>query len=303
MLFLNRTITIISLALVLGVIVILLWPFTSIIETTIRIPVKTGDIPQGLVLTGPPPGDLELHIRGPKSSIKALSGRFPYYTLNLSAVKEGRQDILLDPKNILLPKIIKIVKIKPSSFGLNIEKKARKPLPVDLLLFGKPAGGYTITETEIRPEFVIVSGPVNTVAGMDRIRTKPIDITGISELLKKEIVIDLPENVTLATPDKIMFAEIHVGQRIAIKKISGIPVVGKNSKYTYTITPSKIDLEIQGPANMVDKFHLKEKPEVFVDLQGLEPGIYVRRATITLPVKIILTKVTPEIFSVKIVRE
>lgn len=303
MLFRNRTVTIISLGFVLAAIVILLWPFASIIETSIRIPVKTGDIPQGLILTGPPPGDLELHIKGPKSAIKALSGRFPHYALNLSEVKEGQQDIQLDAKNISLPKTIKIIKITPRSFSLNVEKKAQKTLPLDLLLSGKPAGGYTITVAEIKPEFVIVSGPANKLAGMTRIRTKPIDITGISESFKKEIAIDLPENIAMTDPDKIILAEIHVDHRITTKKISGIPVIGKNSQYAYKITPPSIDLEIQGPANMIDKFYLKKKPEVFVDLKGLEPGIYVRRATITLPVKIILTKVTPEIFSVTIMNK
>ncbi|MBW1867489.1 MAG: hypothetical protein JRI38_07080, partial [Deltaproteobacteria bacterium] len=75
--FRNKAVIIISLGFVLGAVFILFRPFTSIIETSIRIPVKISDIPQGLILTGPPPGDLELHIRGPKSAIKALSGRFP----------------------------------------------------------------------------------------------------------------------------------------------------------------------------------------------------------------------------------
>jgi len=303
MLFRNKTVTIISLGFIVGAIVTLLWPFTSIMETSIRIPVKISDIPQAMILTGPPPGDIELHVRGPKSAIKAISGRFPYYALNLSAVKEGRQDIQLDSKNISLPKIIKIKKITPSTLGLNIEKKASRTLPVELFLSGKPASNFTITEEKIKPEFVIVAGPANTLAGMTRIRTKPIDITGISESLKKEIAIDLPENVAMASPDKIILAEIHVGHRITTKKISDIPVIGKNSEYAYTITPPKIDLEVQGPVNMIDKFYSGKKPEVFIDLKGLEPGIFVRRATITLPVKIILTKVTPEIFSVKIVRK
>lgn len=281
----------------------MLWPFTSIIETSIRIPVKTSDIPQGLILSGPPPGDLELHIRGPKSAIKALSGRFPHYALNLSAVKEGQQDIHLDLKNISLPKTVKIIKVTPPSFGLNIEKKARKTLPVVPLLSGKSAGGYTITTVEIKPEFVIVSGPANKLAGIERIHTKPIDITGISESFKKEIAIDLPENISMTTPDMIIFTEIHVDHRIATKKISGIPVIGKNSQYAYTITPPKIDLEIRGPVNIINKFYFKKNPEVFVDLKELEPGIYVRRATITLPINIILTKVTPEIFSVTIVNK
>jgi len=39
---------------------------------------------------------------------------------------------------------------------------------------------------------------------------------------------------------------------------------------------------------------------VYVDLKGLPPGTYVKRATITLPVKTALIGVTPEMFTIKI---
>jgi hypothetical protein len=40
---------------------------------------------------------------------------------------------------------------------------------------------------------------------------------------------------------------------------------------------------------------------VLVELKNLSPGVYVRRATITLPVKTTLVKVEPELFTVKII--
>ncbi len=301
MLFRHNTVTITGLILILGVIAVLLWPFASIIETTIRIPVKVSDIPDGLILIGQPPSDLELIIRGHKSVIKALPGRFPYYALNLSTVKEGQQTVALDAKNIFLPKTIKIKKITPPSLNLTIEKKIRKALPIDLLLSGKPASGYTLTGTVVKPDVVVVTGPARALTGIVRIRTKPINITGTTESFKKEITIDLPENVVMAAPDKIILAEIHVDHRITTRKFSGITVMAKNTPHAVTITPPKIDLEIQGPVNLVDNFYLKKTPDVFVDLKGLEPGIYVRRATISLPVKIILTGVSPEVFSVNII--
>ena len=303
MLFRHKTVTITGLILILGVIAALLFPFASIIETTIRIPVKASDIPDGLILIGQPPSDLELIIRGHKSVIKALPRRFPYYVLNLSMVREGQQTVALDAKNIFLPKTIKIEKITPPSLNLTIEKKIRKTLPIDLLLSGKPASGYTLTGTVVKPDVVVVTGPARSLAGIVRIRTKPINITGTSESFKKEITIDLPENVVMTAPDKIILAEIHVDNRITTRKFRDIKVMAINTPYAVTITPPKIDLEIQGPVNLLDNFYLKEKPAVFVDLKDLEPGIYVRRATITLPVKIILTRVAPEIFSVNIAGE
>ena len=53
MLLRNKIIITISVSVILGACVILLWPFASITETSIRIPVKISAMHQGLILTGP----------------------------------------------------------------------------------------------------------------------------------------------------------------------------------------------------------------------------------------------------------
>jgi len=98
----------------------------------------------------------------------------------------------------------------------------------------------------------------------------------------------------------VIHAEIFLKEKFSTKKFSNIPVKGKNTKYSYSITPSEINVEIKGPENILEK--IKEKINVYVDLKGLKPGIYVRRAVITLPVKTTLSGVEPEIFTVKIVQ-
>ena len=49
-----------------------------------------------------------------------------------------------------------------------------------------------------------------------------------------------------------------------------------------------------------DKLDNEKGIHVYVDLKSLKPGVYIRRATITLPVKTTLIGVKPEIFTVKI---
>ena len=51
---------------------------------------------------------------------------------------------------------------------------------------------------------------------------------------------------------------------------------------------------------MIDKLHGGKGLQVYVDLKGLKPGVYKKRATITLPVKTTLIDAEPEIFKVKI---
>jgi YbbR domain-containing protein len=71
----------------------------------------------------------------------------------------------------------------------------------------------------------------------------------------------------------------------------------------YSIMPPTINIEVKGPVNIIEKLHKDKGIEVYVDLKGLKHGVYVRRATITLPVKTTLIGVKPELFTVKISTE
>ena len=133
-----------------------------------------------------------------------------------------------------------------------------------------------------------------------RVLTKAVDISGAVKSFKKEITLDLPEMIDIVFPSGIIHAEIFLKEEFAIKKISNIPVKGKNTKYSYSITPLSINIEIKGPVSILEKLKVKKEIKVYVDLKGLKPGIYVRRAAITLPVKTTLAGVEPEIFTVKI---
>jgi YbbR domain-containing protein len=54
---------------------------------------------------------------------------------------------------------------------------------------------------------------------------------------------------------------------------------------------------------VIEKLYGTNGVQVYVDLKGLKPGIYNKRATITLPVKTTLIDATPEIFKVKIINQ
>jgi YbbR domain-containing protein len=124
----------------------------------------------------------------------------------------------------------------------------------------------------------------------------------LSESFKKEIALDLSENIKSVAHSGIVLAEIFIKEKIGTKKITDIFVQGKDTEYVYSIKPTAIEIEVKGPVNIVEKLIKDKGVEVYVDLKGLKPGIYIRRATITLPVKTTLISVKPEIFTVTIQR-
>ena len=291
------------LCFLLGVCLFLPGSCSSLQETVILIPVDIGQIPAGLTITGPSLKGIEVHVRGPKSTVKSLSDVKIRYVLDLSGVTVGINSIPIKKDRIILPKGISIIRINPTFLAVTIENKIKKELPVKISFSGKPATGFIVAGAVAKPLSVIMQGPENILGPMVKVLTKPIEIKGLSESLKKEVALDLVEDLEIISPSEIVFAEILIEEKIVNKKFFDIQVEGKNSPFSYSITPPALNIEVKGPVNIIEKLHTEKWITVYVDLKGLTPGIYVKRATITLPVKTTLIGVKPEMFTVKISNE
>ncbi len=178
-----------------GIGIFLLWPYASIQEADIFIPVGTEQIPEGLIITNGPFTGIEVHVRGPKSILRTLSDLKIQYMIDLSGVKIGVNIIPIHQVRIPLPDGISILKINPDSITVKVENEIKKKLPVNISLTGKPAKGFMVVGVKARPMSVILRGSEDTLSNMNKISTKPINIKGLSSSFKKEVALDLLENL------------------------------------------------------------------------------------------------------------
>jgi YbbR domain-containing protein len=297
-----RNLTGLILFFFIGIGIFLLWPYASIQEADIFIPVDSEKIPEGLIVTNGPFTGIEVHVRGPKSIIRTLSELKIQYTIDLSGVNIGVNFIPIHQAKIPLPNGISILKINPDSITVKVENEIKKKLPVNISLTGKPAKGFMVVGSKAKPMSVILRGSEDTLSQMDKVSTQPINIKGLSGSFKKEVALDLVENLKLVDSSKIILANVFIEEQLTTKTFDNIPVQGDGSLYIYRITPPVITIKVKGPVNMIEKLYGSNGVQVYVDLKGLKPGVYNKRATITLPVKTTLIDAKPEIFKVKIIR-
>jgi len=285
---------------ILGVTAILSCSGFTAHEAEFFIPVEISGIPSGLTVTGSHLKGIEVRVRGPKSALETLAKLKPKYLLDLSGAGVGVKTIYFDQHRIALPKGVTIIKITPELLTIRIENEIKKELPVIISLSGKPASGFIVAGAVAKPLSSVLRGPQNILGPMEKVLTKPIDIKGMSESFKKEIVLDLAEDLEVISASKVVFAEIFIEEKIAAKLYHDIPVEGRDTQYRYSVSPPGVNIEVKGPVNVLEKLYAEKGIKVYVDLKGLKPGMYVRRASIALPLKTTLVNAEPEIFTVKI---
>jgi YbbR domain-containing protein len=298
--FSHRVTKWVFLIVLAGFCLVLLWPDATLIETNIFIPIDIVKIPSGLTTGKPPEKGLDVRVRGPETVIEKLPDLKIRYSIDLSGANVGMSSIPIDSNLIPLPRKISIIRITPANLTVNLEHAMEKKVPVMVSVSGTPVSGFFVADAIAKPSFVTLRGPENVLGPIENANTKPIDVSGLSEPFKKEIALDLAEGLDIASPLEIVLAEILIEEQIVTKIFRDIPVDGKDTPYRYTITPPSIDIEVKGPANILEKLYSKNGIKVYVDLKALEPGVYEKYAAITLPVKTALLGVNPEIFAVKI---
>jgi len=270
------------------------------VEASIKIPVLGINIAPGLIMTGPSVQGIEIQVTGSAEHMQALQEAPLKYELDLTGLGNGIHTIPITKGPITLPAGVSIVKLNTPTITIRIDREIKKELPIVVVVEGEAAPDFHVTGGSTSPHKAVVRGPQYILDNIEHITTNPIDIAGASEAFKKEITLNLAESVTVVFPEDPILAQIDITVKMITRSFKNLPLAGRHIKLPYSITPPGISLDVKGPANIVNTLETSEEFVVYLDLAGLKPGVYVRRATIVLPVTTMLVGVSPEIFTVTI---
>ena len=271
-------------------------------EAYIKIPVVPLQVKPGVtcICSAEAPQYIVIHVKGSASLIETLPSLKLTYDLNLEGVDIGYHVIPVSEDCVKLPEGISIVAMDPLQIHIRLDEEIEKELPLKIVCKGDPARGYAIAGTLAIPDRILLKGPKQLINSIQYISTFPIDVTGVSESFKKEVPLALLENVQIVALSSPIVAQIDVEEQIITEILKGIPVQGRKTSHTFEISPTHVNLQLKGPANALAELSSRDDFNVYIDLEGLRAGVFVRRATIELPVEITLVDVEPKIFTVTI---
>ncbi len=286
----------------IGIAMVFWLPQGRATEKDLFVPVQLGQTPTGLIVTEIFTKGFEIRLKGSRARIGAVTRKKPVYRLDLSQAEAGVMQVTIDLAQMKLPDNLQVTEINPPMIRLKIEREINKVLPVKTVLTGKPAPGFQVAGVAVTPSTVVVRGPENTLAVLSSITTKPLDVSGLDEPQKKEIALNLPENLSAHKGPVIILAQIDIAAKVITQSFAGIIVTARNTSYKTAITPAAVDIRIKGPQQTLAQLAATKSIDVFVDLKNHEPGVYVRRATIRLPVNTTLVGSEPELFTVTLTK-
>ncbi|OGP13323.1 MAG: hypothetical protein A2052_03525 [Deltaproteobacteria bacterium GWA2_54_12] len=170
-----------------------LWFFVagqSRTEVGFLVPIGLKGIPKDMVMTSGPPDEIEVRVTGPRLFISNLSPGQIAAELDLSAAKEGLNAYKIQTKDIATPMGIDVLRLRPASIEVKLERLSKADLPVRARVVGRPAPGYRVTDVQVFPKHITVTGTRKEIKDIGVVFTKPLDISGMDSSTSLSVQLD-----------------------------------------------------------------------------------------------------------------
>jgi YbbR domain-containing protein len=188
----NWTLKLISLLLAFFLWLLLIPEEKTSSEKTLTIPLETYNIPAEMELVQKPAQTIDVTVRAPNRLINQISAANVYAVLNLERASVFQEEYPLNSEMISVPPGAKIVRISPNKVNLKLERTSELLMDVIPNLIGKLQEGYRLEKIDVSPAQVQVKGPESKVRTKEKVRTSPIDISGLTQSIEIEADLILP---------------------------------------------------------------------------------------------------------------
>jgi len=269
------------------------------VTTQISIKLDWNNKPDDITLMSEVVKDVTIQIKGYKYLIEPLLTQEMVYPINFSNIQTGTVNLKFDTQQLKLPEEIEILQINPENLSFQIERIIEKELPVRLSVSGTPAKSYVLSEIYLKPGIIVFNGPENILKdkNITEFYTRELSLDDVNESFSKELPLIMDESLIPFVSKRIVRVDVTLNEKIEVQVYKNIRVGGKNTPYRYKIRPSTVDLTFEGRIKALKELK-SETINVYIDLQGLKPGVYARRVKIEVPGNVSLTGVRPEIFTI-----
>jgi YbbR domain-containing protein len=156
--------------------------------------------------------------------------------------------------------------------NVNVPIANTKRVPIQLILQGETPEGYVITDKQIQPKEILVTGNQETLDSLIAINTTAQSISGLTENITLKVILDMPVGIQLVNANEQINAVLDIQKVITnTVDISDIEFRNLDPKYIVNNSPARmIRLTIRGPEKLLKD--VQNNIKLYVDLADVKDG-------------------------------
>jgi YbbR domain-containing protein len=239
------------------------------------------------VLVSDPVSEVKVGIRGPWTRLQSLDELDP---IRIDLTKSTGRVLHFSESMVSVPAGLRVVSISPTETKLDFEPRAVRDVRVQPLVEGQPQEGFRVTSITVEPQRVRIAGPKRVIERLDRVTTRPFQISDATGAVRDTIALEAPPHATQYLDASSVTVTADIRPAIVERSIDGVAVqvVGLN-RLEGTLEPRAARVILRGPSDLVRRVspgsvqlsvdaRLEEQrpPALFkkrVDVAGLPTGV------------------------------
>jgi len=290
-----------ALAVVLAVLLWITVAGEHVVERSFRVPLEFRNVPDALEIVGNTPDTVDVRLRGSSALLSRMQPGEIVAVLDLGGARAGSRLFHIRPDEVRAPFGVEVSQIVPGTLPLELEKSARRRVPIVPATDGDPAPGFVIGRVSADPGMVEIVGPESRVRQVAEATTEPVTIKDAKARVRDGVTVGVADtSVRLAQP-QIAQVTVDIWPAPVEKQIVDVPVRYRNvaQGLTAQLSPRFVRLSIRGAEAALADVQT-DSVQAFVDLAGLGTGRYNLRVQVDPAERFGVVAIEPAVVAVTI---
>lgn len=246
-----------------------------VVERSLRVPLEFRNIPEALEIVGNAPDSVDVRVRGSSAVLSRLQSGEIVAVLDLSTARAGSRLFHIPLDAVRSPFGVEVAQVAPATLALELEKSARRRIPVIPATEGDPAPGFVVGRITANPATVEIVGPDSRVRQVAEATTEPVSVKDARARVRDGVTVGVVDpSVRLAQPQRADVT-VEIWPAPVERQISDVPVRYRNltQGLRANLSPKLVVVSVRGSAEALADLR-GDGVQAFVDLAGLGSGRY-----------------------------
>ena len=272
-----------------------------IVERSLRVPLEFRNIPDAMEIVGNAPDSVDVRVRGASAVLSRVQPGEIMAVLDLSGARTGPRLFPIRADEVRAPFGVEVSQVTPATLALELEKSARRRVPIVPATEGDPAPGFVIGRTSADPSTVEIVGPDSRVRQVAEATTEPVSVKDAKSRVRDNVTVGvIDSSVRLAEPLSANVT-VEIWPAPVERQVPDVPIRYRNlgTGLRATLSPQIAHVTIRGAKDALAELR-GDNIQAFVDLAGLGAGRYNLRVQVDRAERFGVVSIDPPIVSVGI---
>lgn len=289
------------LALALAVLLWLNIAGEHMVERSFRVPLEFRHIPETLEIVGNAPDTVDVRLRGSSALLSRVQPGEIVAVLDLGGARAGSRLFHIRSDEVRAPFGVEVSQVTPSTLALELEKSARRSVPVVPATDGEPAPGFVVGRKTADPPTVEIVGPESRVRQVTEATTEPVSVKDATSRVRDGVTAGIVDTSVRLVQPQIVQVTVDIWAAPVERQLADVPVRYRNAApgVTAQVAPRFVHLSVRGAQDVLAALQ-PDSVQAFVDLAGLGAGRYNLRVQVDPTERFGVVAVDPSVVAVTI---